>query len=166
MELDALIRQVSKLFETYVNSNRNIAQETLLAYENIKEPDRKLYYIASTITVPIYQKQKLLEIYELKKQYYELINILNSELEILKVEKDIESKITQSMQKNQRKFIVQEQIKILQEELNDEDESDPEFIKLKDAIKKSKMPKDRPKVLSARNRKKEMPNEINAARTT
>jgi ATP-dependent Lon protease len=142
VELDALIRQVSKLFELYINSNRNIAQETLLAYDNIKEADRKLYYIASTITVPIHQKQKLLETYDLKKQYYELINILNSELEILKVEKDIENKISQSMQKNQRKFIIQEQIKILQEELNDDEETDPEFIKLKDAIKKSKMPKE------------------------
>lgn len=142
VELDALIRQTSKLFENYVNSNRNLAQETLLAYDNIKEPDRKLYYIASTIMVPIHQKQKLLELYDLKKQYYELINILSSEFEILKVEKDIENKISQSMQKNQRKFIIQEQIKILQEELNEDEETDPEFIKMKDAIKKSKMPKE------------------------
>ncbi|MGH2575065.1 MAG: endopeptidase La [Ignavibacteria bacterium] len=142
IELNALIRQTSKLFESYVNSNRNIAQESIIAYENIKEPDRKLYYIASTINVPIYSKQKLLEIYDLKKQFYELINILSSEIEILKVEKDIESKITQSMQKNQRKFIVQEQIKILQEELNEEDETEPEFIKLKESILKSGMPKE------------------------
>ena len=142
IELNALIRQTTKLFQDYLNSNRTIAQESLLAYENIKEADRKLYYIASTISVPIDIKQRLLEISDLKKQYFEIINILSSELEILQVEKDIESKISQSMQKNQRKFIVQEQIRILQEELNDEDESDPEFIKLKDSIRKSKMPKD------------------------
>lgn len=142
VELDALIRQASKMFETYVNSNRNIPQESLLAYENIKEPDRKLYYIASTITVAIPNKQKLLQLYDLKQQYYELINVLSAELEILKVEKDIENKISQSMQKNQRKFIVQEQIKILQEELNEEEETEPEFIKLKKAIMKSRMPKE------------------------
>jgi len=158
VELDALIRQTSKLFNDYVQSNRNIAQESLTAYDNIKEPDRKLYYIASTISVPIESKQRLLMLDNLSLQYYELINILSSELEILQVEKDIESKINQSMQKNQRKFIVQEQIKILQEELNDEDESDPEFIKLKDAIKKSKMPKDiREKAMEEFNKLKKIP---------
>jgi ATP-dependent Lon protease len=141
-ELKALIRQTTKLFQDYLNSNRNIPQESLLAYENIKEADRKLYYIGSTISVPIDTKQKLLEIGDLNLQYYELINILRSELEIMQVEKDIEAKISQSMQRNQRKFIVQEQIRILQDELNDEDETDPEFIKLKDSIRKSKMPKE------------------------
>lgn len=141
-ELDALVRQATKLFNDYVLNNRNVAQESLMAYENIKEPDRKLYYIASTILVSIQRKQKLLEMSTLLEQYYEMIDILSSELEIFKVEKDIEAKISQSMQKNQRRFIVQEQIRILQDELNDEDETDPDFIKLKEAIQKSKMPKD------------------------
>ncbi len=141
-ELKAVIRQATKLFTDYVQNNRGVAQESLMAYENIKEPDRKLYYIASTILVSIQRKQKLLELNTLLEQYYELINILSSEIEIFKVEKDIETKINQSMQKNQRRFIVQEQIRILQDELNDEDETDPDFVKLKDAIKKSKMPKD------------------------
>ena len=141
-ELNALIRQATKLFNDYVANHRGVAQESLMAYENIKEPDRKLYYIASTILVSIQRKQRLLEITSLVEQYYELIDILSSELEIFKVEKDIETKINQSMQKNQRRFIVQEQIRILQDELNDEDETDPDFIKLRDAIQQSKMPKD------------------------
>ncbi len=158
IELNALIRQASKLFNEYVQRNRTIAQESLTAYDNISEADRKLYYIASTISVPIAAKQKLLETDKLISQYYELINILSSELEILQVEKDIETKISQSMQKNQRKFIVQEQIKILQEELNEEDESDPEFIKLKDAIKKSKMPDDiKEKAMEEFNKLKKIP---------
>lgn len=142
IHLKALVRQATKLFNEYVANNRSIAQESLIAYENIKEPDRKLFYIASTIFVSIERKQKLLELRELNKQYYELINILSSELEIIKVEKDIEQKINQSMQRNQRRFIVQEQIRILQEELSDEDETDPDFIKLKEAIQNSKMPSD------------------------
>jgi ATP-dependent Lon protease len=142
VELKALVRQASKLFQDYVANNRSVAQESLLAYENIKEPDRKLYYIASTILVSLQRKQRILELNSITGQYYELINILSSELEIFKVEKDIESKISHSMQKNQRRFIVQEQIKILQEELNEEDETDPEFIKLKEQIQSSGMPKE------------------------
>ena len=142
VELNALIRQATKLFTDYVTNRRGVAQESLMAYENIKEPDRKLYYIASTILVSIDRKQQLLELTTLVEQYYELINILSSEIEIFKVEKDIETKINQSMQKNQRRFIVQEQIRILQDEINDEEETDPDFQKLKDGIQKSKMPKD------------------------
>lgn len=142
VELKALVRQASRLFQDYIANNRNVAQESLLAYENIKEPDRKLYYIASTILVSLQRKQRILELNSIIEQYYELINILSSELEIFKVEKDIEAKISHSMQKNQRRFIVQEQIKILQEELNEEDETDPEFIKLKEQIQNSKMPKE------------------------
>jgi ATP-dependent Lon protease len=157
-ELKALIRQTSKLFQDYLNSNRNIPQESSLAYENIKEADRKLYYIASTIAVSIETKQKLLEIGDLNLQYYELINILRSELEIMQVEKDIESKISQSMQRNQRKFIVQEQIRILQDELNDEDETDPEFLKLKESIRKSKMQKEvKAKAMEEFNKLKKIP---------
>jgi ATP-dependent Lon protease len=141
-ELNAVIRQATNMFNDYVTNNRSVAQESLMAYDNIKEPDRKLYYIASTILVSIQRKQRLLELSTLLEQYYEMIDILSSEIEIFKVEKDIETKINQSMQKNQRRFIVQEQIRILQDELNDEDETDPDFLKLKEGIKKSKMPKD------------------------
>lgn len=158
VELSAVIRQATKLFQDYVANNRNIAQESLMAYDNIKEPDRKLYYIASTILVSIPRKQRLLELNTLLEQYYELINILSSEIEIFKVEKDIETKISQSMQKNQRRFIVQEQIKILQEELNEEDETDPDFMKLKDAIQSSEMPKEvKDKAMEEFNKLKKIP---------
>lgn len=158
VELDALVRHATKLFQDYININQSIAQESWVAYDNIKEYDRKLYYIASTIPVSIEVKQKILELHSLKEQFHEVVNILSSELEILNVEKEIEAKINRSMQKNQRRFIVQEQIKILQEELNEEEESDPEFIKLKDSITKSKMPKDvKEKALDEFNKLKKTP---------
>lgn len=157
-ELKALVRHASKLFQEYIGSSRSIPQESQLAYDNIKEPDRKLYYAASTILVPIAVKQRILKLTNLQEQFYELVQILTSELEILKVEKDIESKISQSMQKNQRKFIVQEQIRILQEELDEEDETDPEFIKLKQTIKKSGMPKEvKEKAMEEFNKLKKIP---------
>jgi len=139
-ELEALIRQSSKLFTDYVQTNRAIPQETLVAYENIKEPDRKLYYIASTINADVHKKQNILEINDLHKQYYEVLYLLGSEMEVLNVEKEIDAKIYQTMQKNQRKFIVQEQIRILQDELGEGTETDPELIKLKEQIDKSGMP--------------------------
>ncbi|MBK8981864.1 MAG: endopeptidase La [Ignavibacteria bacterium] len=139
-ELEALIRQATKLFTDYVNTNRSIPQETLVAFENIKEPDRKLYYIASTISADVSKKQKILEMNDIHKQFYEILYILGSEMEVLNVEKEIDAKIYQTMQKNQRKFIVQEQIRILQDELGEGMETDPDLIKIREQIEASGMP--------------------------
>ncbi|MBS1518115.1 MAG: endopeptidase La [Bacteroidetes bacterium] len=139
-ELEALMRQASKLFTEYVNTNRTIPQETLVAYENIKEPDRRLFYIASTINADVNKKQRILEHNDIHKQYYEILFILGSEMEVLNVEKEIDAKIYQTMQKNQRKFIVQEQIRILQDELGEGMETDPDLIKIREQIENSGMP--------------------------
>lgn len=139
-QLIALIRQATKLFNDYVNKNPSIPNETLVAYDNIKEGDRKLYYIASSLNVEIKKKQKILELDELTKQYYEVIYLLQSELEVLNIEKDIDAKVQAEMQKNQRRFIVQEQIKILQEELGEGYETDPELVKMREDIEKAGMP--------------------------
>ncbi len=140
VELKAYVRKASKLFTEYINNNKSIPQESLVAYENIKEADRKFYYIASTLNIETERKQSLLEIEDIHKQFEEILYLMTSELEIMNVEKDIDSKIFQTMQKNQRKFIVQEQIRILQEELGDGYETDPDLVKLRDQIENVGMP--------------------------
>jgi ATP-dependent Lon protease len=139
-ELEGLIRQATKNFNEYINANQTVPNESFVAYENIKEADRKLYYIASTLNVDVNKKQKLLEIDNIHKQYYEVLYLLSSELEILNIEKEIDAKIYTAMQKNQRKFIVQEQIRILQDELGEGVELDPDLIKIREQIDKCKMP--------------------------
>lgn len=140
-ELNALLRQMSNLFKEYVKINKAIPPEAINAFENIDEPDRKLFYVAANINQSIEVKQKILQHFSLKDQLYEVIRILNSEIEILKIEKEIENKVQENIAKTQRKFIIQEQIRILQEELGDEEEIAPEFVKLKEQIEKAKMPK-------------------------
>jgi ATP-dependent Lon protease len=140
-EIKALIRQLTTLFKDYVKSNKAIPPEAVNAYENIDEVDRKLFYVAANINQSMEVKQKILQKFLLAEQLYEVIRILNSEIEILKIEKEIEGKVQENIQKTQRKFIIQEQIRILQDELGDEEESSPEFLKLKEKIDKSKMPK-------------------------
>jgi len=77
---------------------------------------------------------------DIHKQFYEILYILGSEMEVLNVEKEIDAKIYQTMQKNQRKFIVQEQIRILQDELGEGMETDPDLIKIREQIEASGMP--------------------------
>ncbi len=140
-ECDALIRQMSAKFKEYVNINKSIPPEAVSAYDNITEPDRKMFYVAANINQSIEVKHNILKKRKLKDQIYEIIKILSSEIDILKVEKEIETKVQENIAKTQRKFIIQEQIRILQEELGDEDDFIPEFKKLKQSIKKAKMPK-------------------------
>jgi ATP-dependent Lon protease len=139
-EMNALVRQMSQLFKDYVKISRNIPNEAVSAFENIDEPDRKLYYVAANISQSIDVKQTILQKFVLKEQYYEVIKILNSEIDILKIEKEIDNKVQENIAKTQRKFIIQEQIKILQDELGEDEDNTPEFQKLKEQIKKSKMP--------------------------
>src|SRR3989339_129542 len=140
-EMNALMRQMSTLFKEYVKINKAIPPEAVNAFDNIDEPDRKLFYVAANINQQIEVKQIILQKFSLKDQLYEVIRILNSEIEILKIEKEIEGKVQENIQKTQRKFIIQEQIRILQDELGEEDEASPEITKLKERIKNSKMPK-------------------------
>jgi len=142
VELNALVRQMTNLFKEYVKTNRSIPNEIFGAYENIEEPDRKLFYVAANILQNIEVKQKILQKFTLRDQIYEVIKLLNSEIDVLKVEKEIESKVQENIAKTQRKFIIQEQVRILMEELGDDDDSLPEFSRLKNRIKKAKMPKE------------------------
>jgi ATP-dependent Lon protease len=140
-EMNALIRQMSQLFKDYVKISRNVPNETISAFDNIEEPDRKIFYAAANINQSIEVKQNILNKYNTKEQYYEVIKVLNSEIDILKIEKEIDTKVQENISKSQRKFIIQEQIKILQDELGEDEDASPEFAKIRDQIKKAKMPK-------------------------
>ena len=140
-EMNAMIRQMSQLFKDYVKISRNIPNEAISAFDNIEEPDRKLFYVAANINQAIEVKQTILQKFEIKEQFLEVIKILNSEIDILKIEKEIDNKVQENIAKTQRKFIIQEQIKILQDELGEEDDSNPEYSKIREQIKKAKMSK-------------------------
>jgi len=139
-ELNALLRQMTSQFKEYVKINKAIPQEAINALENITELDRKVFYVAANINQSIEIKQSVLKKFSLKEQLYEIIKILNSEIEILRIEKEIESKVQENIAKSQRKFIIQEQIRILQDELGDDEEAIPEFQLIKEKIQKAKMP--------------------------
>ena len=138
-EITALIRQAEIAFKEYASLNKNINAETLVSFENISEPDRKLYFAAANINQAIEGKMKIMRKSRLKDQYYELIKLLRGEIEILKVEKEIDHKVQENIARTQRKFIIQEQIKILQEELG-EDDALSEEAKLLEQIETAGMP--------------------------
>jgi len=77
-EMNALVRQMSQLFKDYVKISRNVPNETIAAFDNIEEPDRKVFYAAANINQSIEIKQNILSKYILKEQYYEIKKIQNS----------------------------------------------------------------------------------------
>ena len=156
-EIDALVRHTSSLFTEYVRLNRNIPPEVLMSFEAIKEPQRRLFYVASNLIQSVEVKQTILAVQNLREQLYELSKILTKEVDILKIEREIDGKVQDNIQKSQRKFFIQEQIRILQDELGDE-EASPELIKLKEQLLNAKMPKDvQEKALEEFNKLKKTP---------
>jgi len=140
-ELKALMRQLDSVFEEYVRVHRDIPNESLLGFENIDDPLRRLYYVSANLLVDIQTRQSILEIDDVVRQYYHVIRIINDELAILKVEHEIDEKVNENIQRSQRKFFIQEQIRILQRELGDDEEVESgEFEEMQTSIVESGMP--------------------------
>jgi len=141
-KLQALIRRASDLFEDYVKIDRFLPPEVIYAFENILDPIQKLYYAAANIRTKLALKQEILNVTDIYKQFFELNKLLLSEIELKILETEIDHKIHDTMQKTQKKFYIQEQIKILNQELGDDvdDEIKPDIARIKELLDKANMP--------------------------
>jgi ATP-dependent Lon protease len=139
-EFSALIRKTGSLFAQYVKANHNLPPDLITAYENIEDPIRRMFFAAANIEQKVDVKQKILQKKELQDQYFILSSMLQSEIEMLKLENEIDTKVQDSIQRTQKKFYIQEQIRALQKELGDEVELSPELESIKQALEKAKMP--------------------------
>ncbi len=139
-ELFALIRKTSSLFAQYVKANHSLPPDLITAFENIQDPVRRMFFAAANIDQKVEIKQKILQKRSLRDQYFTLSSMLQSEIEMLKLENEIDNKVQNSIQKTQKKFYIQEQIRALQKELGDEAELSPELEGIKQALENAKMP--------------------------
>ncbi len=132
-------RRVSSLFKEYVRLNRNIPDEIMMTIERIDQPQRLADLVAAHLQRDIDTKQKILETHSVEKEFVALIGILESELVILKLEKELEEKVRGRINKSQRSLYLQEQMRAIQDELGEDGEFDGEFAFLSERIKKSRM---------------------------
>lgn len=139
-ELTAIVRHSSNLFKTYVKTNTKLPQELIAAFDNIKDPQRKLFFAASNIQQSVNVLQSILEQDSLKKQFFTLSTILAEEIDLIAIESEVDEKVNSTIQKAQRRFYIQEQIRALQNELGDDEEIAPEINQLKEAIESANMP--------------------------
>jgi ATP-dependent Lon protease len=139
---EAAFRQVKLLFEEYVKLNKRIPDEVIYTLGMIEDVVKQIYLISSHLITKIHKKQKILESESALYQIELITTILSVELEILRLEKKIESKIETSVRKNQKEFYLHEQLKAIQKELGSLDDDLMEFDRLLQKIKKARMPKD------------------------
>ena len=141
-EQEAYIRRTQDAFSSYVSTNKHLPPEIQSAFENIEDPVRKLYYAAANIDKNVHSKQEILQQTSLKMQYKQLLNILKDEIEVLKLEEELDTKVSDSIQKTQRKYYIQEQIRALQKELDGDEELTPEMLTILRGIEESGMPEE------------------------
>ncbi|HKJ45061.1 MAG TPA: endopeptidase La [Balneolales bacterium] len=139
-KLKALIKKSRERFEKYVLINQDLPEEILLGYEQYDDPEQLLFFMSSYVELELEQKQELLELTGITEQYTKFLTILTAELEMLAVSQEISEKVQEEIQESQRKYFIQEQIKVLQQELEEDEFADPELAKIKDRVDSMDMP--------------------------
>ena len=138
IEAEALSRSVVSEFENYVKLNKKISPEVVAAVTQIEDYGKLADTIASHLAVKLADKQAILEIHSIAKRFEKCLGLMESEISVLQVEKRIRTRVKRQMEKTQREYYLNEQMKAIQKELGDEDGKD-EMSELEDRIKKTKL---------------------------
>jgi ATP-dependent Lon protease len=141
-EAEVLTRSVLAQFDQYVKLNKKIPPEILTSLSGIDEPGRLADTIAAHMSLKIEEKQKILEMEEIRERFEQLMGIMESEIDLLEVEKRIRGRVKRQMEKSQREYYLNEQMKAIQKELGDMDEAPNEVDELSNKIETSGMSKE------------------------
>ena len=141
-EVEILSRTVIDSFDQYVKLNKKIAPEVMTSLSGIDDPSRLADTIAAHMVLKMEEKQAILEINDVKNRIENILNLIENELDILQVEKKIRGRVKNQMEKSQREYYLNEQMKAIQKELGDMDDVPNEIEDIEKKIIKSGMPKD------------------------
>jgi ATP-dependent Lon protease len=141
VEAEALSRSVVSEFESYVKLNKKISPEVVAAVGQISDYGKLADTIASHLAVKLADKQAILEINSVAKRFEKCLALMESEISVLQVEKRIRTRVKRQMEKTQREYYLNEQMKAIQKELGDEDGKD-EMSELEQRIKRTKLSKE------------------------
>ena len=142
VEVEALMRSATKLFEDYVKLNTKIPSETLVTFMSIEEPGKLGDTIASHLNMKLSDKQEILEVIHPLERLEKLCEKMQSELEILQMEKRIGKRVKKQMEKAQREYYLNEQMKAIQKELGTGDDLKSEIDEFEEKLKEKELPED------------------------
>ena len=140
-EIEAIARSLMSLFEQYVKTNRKLPPELLQTLSGIEEPSRLADTIAAHIGVRLADKQKLLETLQIGNRLEMLVGLVDGEIDVQQLEKRIRGRVKSQMEKSQREYYLNEQMKAIQKELGDLDDAPGELDELARKIAEAGMPK-------------------------
>ena len=140
-EIEAIARSLMSLFEQYVKTNRKLPPELLQTLNGIEEPSRLADTIAAHIGVRLADKQKLLETLQVGDRLEMLVGLVDGEIDVQQLEKRIRGRVKSQMEKSQREYYLNEQMKAIQKELGDLDDAPGELDELARKIAEAGMPK-------------------------
>ncbi|GAB1476706.1 endopeptidase La [Bacillota bacterium] len=135
----ALMRTVMSAFEEYVNYSPRISQEVFPSVASVEQPGRFADVITSHLEIRTEEKQRILEAFDIEERLEILNAILSKEIEILQIENSITSKVRTQINKNQREYYLKEQLRVIQEELGEDEDSEDEILKWLKQLKKLKL---------------------------
>ena len=141
-EADAVTRSTLSLFEQYVNLSKKIPSEVITTVSGIEAANRLADTIASHMTLSLEQKQEVLEVADLTERFEHLMGLMEAEIDLFQIEQRIRGRVKKQMEKSQREYYLNEQMKAIQKELGDIDEGVSELDHLDKKIQEAGMPKD------------------------
>ena len=153
-ETEALIRLISEAFKEYAQLSQKVPQEVLGSLDEIADPGQLADIVASHLSIKTHEKQSILSTIDVIERLKKIYSVLEREIEILQVEKKIKEEVRKQIEKNQREYYLNEQLKVIQKELG-RGEFD-EIEELREKIKKAGMPKEVRKKAEAELRKFEL----------
>ena len=142
IEVEALSRSVIAEFENYVKLNKKVSPEVVSSVTQIEDYSKLADTVASHIAIKIPEKQEILALVSVKERLEKVLGLMESEISVLQVEKRIRSRVKRQMEKTQREYYLNEQMKAIQKELGDGEEGRDEMGELEDKIAKTRLSKE------------------------
>ncbi|MBV1903404.1 MAG: endopeptidase La [Marinosulfonomonas sp.] len=140
--VEALIRSVGADFERYAKIKKNIPEEALASVADTREPDKLADLVAGHLGVEVDQKQELLETLSVEARLEKVFGLMQGEMSVLQVEKKIKTRVKSQMERTQREYYLNEQMKAIQKELGDGEDGQNEIAELEERIAKTKLSKE------------------------
>ena len=138
-EIDVLVRSIIAQFEQYVKLNKKVPPEILTSLSGIDEAGRLADTVAAHMSLKLSEKQRILEIQDIKTRLEQILGIIEGEIDVLQIEKRIRGRVKQQMEKSQREYYLNEQMKAIQKELGEMEDAPNEIADLEQKIEKAGM---------------------------
>ena len=140
-ETDALGRATLQQFEDYIKLNKKIPQEVMVSLGQVEDPSKLADTIASHLAVNLSEKQELLEQTSVSDRLEKILSLMNNEIGVMQVEKRIRNRVKRQMEKSQREYYLNEQIKAIQKELGEGEDGRNEIDEIEEKLRSRNCPR-------------------------